>query len=94
VYADDISLGSDSVTVVSDCTVHSGDYMGMVVDKTKQEIKFYKNGKLTAHSTRPPSAMEPMYLVTWTYLPGATIEFCERYPFKLLTYLFCKPGTF
>ncbi len=83
-YSDPDSLGSPCVTVVRDCSVRIGDVVGLVVDKTKQEIRFYKNGVLIARGTRSPSQMEPMYLVMWMYLGNAQVEFCEKYPFELL----------
>jgi hypothetical protein len=84
VYNDQSSLGSDSIIPSTDCSFGPGDVIGLVVDKTKDEIVFFKNGRQMAQGATKPSQMEPMYLIMWLYYSDAIIEMCNEYTYSSL----------
>jgi hypothetical protein len=83
-FTDPSSLGSRSITVIKDCTAKKGDVLGLVVDKLREEIRFYRNGVLIAKGMQKPTSMEPMYIVSWLYYRDSAIETCTVHPYELL----------
>jgi hypothetical protein len=83
-YNDATSLGARSVDVLSDCSAKKDDVIGLVADKAKDEIRFYRNGMLIARGKKKPSEMEPMYLCMWLYYDIAQVELCNDYLYSSL----------
>ncbi len=54
-------------TVLHTFEIDDGDLLGVVVDKTKNEQRFYVNGKLVMIGKREISRMEPIYAVMWLF---------------------------
>jgi hypothetical protein len=83
-YNDLNSLSSRSIRRCDDCTAQTGDVLGVVVDKYKDEIRFYKNGILVAYGTVKPSTMKSIHAVVWMYYKDMQLTLCDRYPYYSL----------
>jgi hypothetical protein len=78
------SLHDESVKELAKYDAKSGDVLGVVVDATKDQVRFYKNAKIIVVSTRKPSEMAPMYAVAWLYYQNCEVEMGNFYPYQLL----------
>jgi hypothetical protein len=74
----------EDLIIYSSNVYSTGDVMGMVVDLDCDQIRFYKNGKYVAKSSRKPSKFQPMYAMLWLYYETCEIETGDFFPYSAL----------
>jgi len=60
------------------CTFNNGDIFGTLVDFTKDEIVFFKNGTSIAKSNSTPSSMRNVYACVFLYYTNDTITLLDK----------------
>jgi hypothetical protein len=66
------------------CVFKQGDVVGLVVDKQRNEVKFYVNRKLIVKGSRDLCALKPIHLALWLCHKDCTIEMGHFYAHQTL----------
>lgn len=70
--------------VHANCVAKANDVIGIVIDRIKDEVRFYINANCVATSTQKPSRFEPIHLVAWVFFQNCHLELGDYIPFHRL----------
>ncbi len=72
------------LNVHANCVAKANDVIGIVIDRIKDEVRFYINANCVATSTQKPSGFEPIHLVAWVFFQNCHLELGNYIPFHRL----------
>jgi hypothetical protein len=74
--------GNKNVKCTKGASAITGDVLGVVFDREKNEIRFYKNGSFVGRGSMKPSKFRVVYAFTSVFYSNQTIQLCEKYAYQ------------